>query len=123
MTMQFNSDNAARVHPMVWAAMQAADGPDKAYDGDALSQRLDAVFSDLFERPATVLWTATGTSANCLALGPLVQPHGGVVCHREAHIETDECGAPGFYLQDRKSTRLNSSHARSKLRSRMPSSA
>ena len=102
MVMQFNSDNTARVHPKVWAEMQAADSPDKGYDGDSLSQRLDAVFSDLFGRPASVLWTATGTSANCLALGPLVQPHGGVVCHREAHIETDECGAPGFYLHGAK---------------------
>ena len=26
-----------------------------------------------------------------------MQPHQGVICHREAHIEVDECGAPGFY--------------------------
>jgi threonine aldolase len=26
-----------------------------------------------------------------------LQPHQGVICHREAHIEVDECGAPGFY--------------------------
>jgi threonine aldolase len=43
------------------------------------------------------LWTATGTAANCIALASLVQPHQGVICHREAHIEVDECGAPGFY--------------------------
>jgi threonine aldolase len=100
--MQFMSDNAARVHPKVWEAMQAADAPDSPYDGDALSQRLDGLFSDLFERPCTVLWTATGTSANCLALSPMVPPHGGVVCHREAHIEMDEAGAPGFYLHGAK---------------------
>lgn len=102
MVMQFMSDNAARVHPQVWAAMQAADAPDSPYDNDALSRRLDAAFSDLFGRPATVLWTATGTSANCLALAPMVQPHGGVVCHREAHIEMDEAGASGFYLHGAK---------------------
>lgn len=102
MVMQFMSDNAARVHPQVWAAMQAADAPDSPYDNDALSRRLDAAFSDLFGRPATVLWTATGTSANCLALASMVQPHGGVVCHREAHIEMDEAGAPGFYLHGAK---------------------
>jgi threonine aldolase len=27
----------------------------------------------------------------------LALPHQGVICHREAHIEVDECGAPGFY--------------------------
>ncbi|MFM5931270.1 MAG: threonine aldolase family protein [Novosphingobium sp.] len=100
--MQFMSDNAARVHPKVWAAMQAADAPDSPYDTDTLSRRLDEAFGALFGRRCTVLWTATGTSANCLALAPMVQPHGGVVCHREAHIEMDEAGAPGFYLHGAK---------------------
>ena len=96
------SDNAASVHPQVWAAMQAADSPDAPYDGDALSQRLDAVFADLFGRPCAVIWVATGTAANCLALAALVPPHGGVICHREAHVETDECGAPAFYTHGAK---------------------
>ncbi|MEP7222509.1 MAG: beta-eliminating lyase-related protein [Novosphingobium sp.] len=100
--MQFNSDNAARVHPAVWKAMQAADAPDDAYDADRLSLRLDDAFSALFGRPCAALWAATGTAANCLALSPLVAPHGAVVCHREAHIEVDEAGAPGFYLHGAK---------------------
>jgi threonine aldolase len=45
---------------------------------------------------------ATGTAANCIALATMVQPHGGVLCHREAHIEMDEGGAPGFYLHGAK---------------------
>ena len=100
--MQFLSDNAAAVHPRVWAAMQAADAPDAPYDGDALSRELDARFTALFGRDCAVLWVATGTAANCLALATLCPPHGGVVCHREAHIEVDEAGAPGFYLHGAK---------------------
>ncbi len=100
--MHFFSDNTAAVHPKVWAAMQAADGPDHGYDGDALSQRLDAAFSEAFGQPATALWVATGTAANCLALAAMVPPWGGVVCHREAHIEVDECGAPGFFTHGAK---------------------
>lgn len=100
--MQFLSDNAAAVHPRVWAAMQAADGPDAPYDGDALSRELDARFTALFGRECAALWVATGTAANCLALATLCPPHGGVVCHREAHIEVDEGGAPGFYLHGAK---------------------
>jgi len=102
MAMQFLSDNAASVHPALWRAMQAADAPDSPYDGDAMSRRLDAAFGEVFGRDCAVLWTATGTSANCLALATMVQPHGGVVCHREAHIEVDEGGAPGFYLHGAK---------------------
>ena len=100
--MKFFSDNAATVHPDVWAAMHAADAPDSGYDGDALSRRLDDAFSDLFGKRATALWVATGTAANCLALAALVPPWGGVVCHREAHIEVDEGGAPGFFAHGAK---------------------
>jgi threonine aldolase len=78
-------------------AMADANHIDTAYDGDQWSARLDAAFSAVFGRDVAVLWVATGTSANCLALASLVQPHQGVICHREAHIEVDECGAPGFY--------------------------
>ena len=102
MAMQFLSDNAASVHPKLWEAMRSADGPQTPYDGDALSQALDDAFSALFGRPCTALWVASGTAANCLALAAMVPPHGGVLCHREAHIETDECGAPGFYTHGAK---------------------
>jgi len=100
--MRFFSDNAASVHPKVWEALKAADAPDAAYDGDALSARLDEAFSALFGVECAALWVATGTAANSLALAALCPPHGGVLCHREAHIEVDEGGAPGFYTHGAK---------------------
>ncbi len=100
--MQFLSDNAAAVHPQVWRALQAADTADTPYDTDAISRRLDEAFSEQFGREVAALWVATGTAANCLALATLVPPHGAVLCHREAHIEMDEGGAPGFYLHGAK---------------------
>lgn len=100
--MKFLSDNAASVHPAVWDAMRAADSPDSPYDGDRFSAALDEKMSFVFGRESKCLWVATGTAANCLALATMVQPHGGVVCHREAHIEMDEGGAPGFYLHGAK---------------------
>lgn len=95
--MRFFSDNAAPVHPKVMQAIADANQIDTAYDGDAWSQKLDGAFSQVFDHEVAVLWVATGTAANCLALTSLVQPHQGIICHREAHIEVDECGAPGFY--------------------------
>jgi threonine aldolase len=100
--MRFFSDNAAPVHPAVFAAMAAADQVDTAYDGDALSRALDARFSDLFGRDVAALWVATGTAANALALAALCPPYGGVICHRDAHIQNDECGAPEFYTHGAK---------------------
>jgi threonine aldolase len=102
MVMQFMSDNAASVHPQVWRALRDADAPDAPYDGDGLSARLDAAFSALFGRDCAALWVASGTAANCLALAAMAPPHGAVVCHREAHIETSEGGAPGFYTHGAK---------------------
>ncbi len=100
--MQFLSDNAAPVHPRIWAAMQAADAVAAPYDGDALSARLDTAFSALFGQECAVLWVASGTAANALALAALVEPHSAAICHRLAHIETSECGAPGFFTHGAK---------------------
>jgi threonine aldolase len=95
--MRFFSDNAAAVHPAVFQAMAEADRLDTAYDGDEWSKRLDAAFSTLFGRECTALWVTTGTAANCLALAAMVPPYGGILCHREAHIQVDEAGAPEFF--------------------------
>lgn len=100
--MRFFSDNAASVHPKVLEALARANHVDTAYDGDALSRSLDAAFSTVFERDVTALWIATGTAANSLALAALCPPHGGIICHREAHINIDECGAPEFYTHGAK---------------------
>ena len=95
--MRFFSDNAAAAHPKVLEAIAGANRLDTAYDGDVLSQRLDGAFSDLFETEVRALWVTTGTAANCLALAALCPPYGGILCHRDAHIEVDEAGAPGFF--------------------------
>ena len=95
--MRFFSDNAAAAHPKVIEAIAAANRIDTAYDGDEWSKRLDGVFSDLFETEVRALWVTTGTAANCLALAALCPPFGATLCHRDAHIENDEAGAPGFF--------------------------
>jgi threonine aldolase len=100
--MKFFSDNAAPVHPDVWAAMHAADSADTAYAGDALSARLDDAFGAMFDAPVAVMWAATGTAANGLALGALVEPHGSILCHRGAHLEVDECGGPAWFTHGAK---------------------
>lgn len=100
--MRFFSDNAASVHPAVLEAMSTCNRVDTAYDGDAISTSLDTVMSDLFETDVTALWVATGTAANSLALASLCPPYGSVLCHRDAHIQNDECGAPEFYTHGAK---------------------
>ena len=95
--MRFFSDNAAPVCPEVLDALAAANSLDTAYDGDRRSQELDGRFSELFGTQVRALWVPTGTSANSLALAAMCPSYGGVICHEQAHIQVDECGAPVFY--------------------------
>jgi len=95
--MRFFSDNAAPAHPKVLEAIAAANRIDTAYDGDERSGRLDGAFSDLFGTEVRAFWVTTGTAANCLALAALCPPYRAILCHRDAHIEVDEAGGPGFF--------------------------
>jgi threonine aldolase len=100
--MRFFSDNAAAACPAVLDALAEANRLDTAYDGDEWSRRLDGAFSALFQSEVRALWVGTGTAANCIGLATLCPPHGGIICHRDAHIENDEAGAPGFYTHGAK---------------------
>ncbi|HYX46286.1 MAG TPA: beta-eliminating lyase-related protein [Sphingomicrobium sp.] len=95
--MRFFSDNAAPAHRKVLEAIASANRVDTAYDGDEWSRRLDGAFSELFGTEARAFWVTTGTAANCLALAALCPPYRAVLCHRDAHIEVDEAGGPGFF--------------------------
>ena len=110
--MRFVSDNAAPAHPKVLEAIAAANRLDKAYDGDEWSARLDGTFSDLFETEVRALWVTTGTAANSLALAALCPSYGAILCHRDAHIEVDEAGAPGFFTGGAKLTLLSGEGAK-----------
>ncbi len=103
--MKFLSDNTASVSPEIMQAMMDANtGRVPGYDSDAWSQRLHDVFSDFFETPVRAFAVTSGTAANCIALSVLCPPWGSIVCHEEAHIERDECGAPEFFTGGSKLT-------------------
>jgi threonine aldolase len=96
--MNFASDNAAAVAPEILAAIaRASEGAAPAYGNDALTRRVEQRFAALFEREVAAFLVPTGTAANALALAHLTPPWGAVLCHAEAHIATDECGAPEFF--------------------------
>src|SRR5260370_560283 len=96
--MNFASDNAAGIAPEILAAIaRANEGHALAYGGDIWTERVERRFSDMFECDVAVFLVATGTAANALALAHLAPPWGAVLCHDEAHIATDECGAPAFF--------------------------
>jgi len=97
--MIFASDNTGPVHPRIMDAIQAANqGYAMPYGNDALTETARQAVRALFEAPeAVVEFVATGSAANALALASFVQPYDGIFCHRVAHVEEDECGAPEFF--------------------------
>jgi threonine aldolase len=95
----FASDNNAGICPEVLAALAEAN-QDHApgYGDDPWTRRAERLFQDIFETSCEVFFVFNGTAANCLALWSACESFHGVICHRHAHIETDECGAPGFFM-------------------------
>lgn len=112
--MFFASDNGGPAAPEVMDALiRANEGTAMPYGADPIMDSVRDRIRDVFEAPeAQVYLVATGTAANSLALACLVQPWQTVYCHRNAHIEEDECAAPEFYSGGAKLTLLDGADAK-----------
>jgi threonine aldolase len=96
--MNFASDNNAGIAPPIIAAIaRANEGKALAYADDDWTRTIEQRFAEVFEHEVAVFLLTTGTAANALALAALTPPWGAVLCHTQAHIATDECGAPEFF--------------------------
>jgi threonine aldolase len=96
--MNFTSDNWSGVHPAIAENLaRHAAGIAAAYGTSELDRRIERRFCEVFEREVAVFFVGTGTAANSLALASVNRPGGVVLCHREAHMVKDECGAPEYF--------------------------
>lgn len=94
----FASDNTAGICPEAITALQEANrGAVTAYGEDEITASVYDRVREIFETDCAVYFVFNGTAANALALAQLCQPFHSIVCHRLAHIQTDECGAPEFF--------------------------
>jgi threonine aldolase len=101
--MNFASDNVMGAsRPVLDALLAANEGPQPAYGADASTARVERRFAEIFERDVSVSLVTTGTAANALALAIMTPPWGLAVCHAEAHVIDDECGAPEFFMHGAK---------------------
>jgi len=99
--------------PEVLDALAAANrAADSAYGEDATTRRLEEKLAELFEHEVAVFPVATGSAANSLALASFVPPWGAILYHEEAHIATDECGAPEFHTSGAKLVPLPGAHGK-----------
>jgi threonine aldolase len=91
----FASDNYAGVHPEVLAAIAEANGGHQvAYGEDVYTARLQEVVKAHFGERAEAFPVFNGTGANVTALTSLLPRWGAVITSANAHIHTDEGGAP-----------------------------
>ena len=97
--MYFASDNSSPAHPNVMKALEKANADYMgSYGGDPIMDEVRTQIRDVFEAPdAAVYLVSTGSTANALSLSTFCPPWGAIFCHRNAHVEEDECGAPEFY--------------------------
>lgn len=96
--MSFGSDNVHGVDDAILDAIREANGGSaRAYGYDDWTTAAERRLRDVFACDLSAYLVVTGTAANSLALAACCPPYGAVVCHHEAHIVTDECGAPELY--------------------------
>jgi threonine aldolase len=95
---EFASDNTAPICPEAWAALQEANADHAAaYGEDHWTARVCDRIREIFETDCDVYFVFTGTAANALALAHLCPSFRSIICHQNAHIQTDECGGPEFF--------------------------
>jgi len=96
--MNFASDNTAGVAPEIMIALaKANEGFALGYGNDTWTRRAEQRIADVFNRDVASFLVTTGTACNSLAIAHFAPPWGAVLCHENAHIVTDECGAPEFF--------------------------
>ena len=113
-SLDFGSENTSPVHPAFVAAVTAANvGFATNFEDEAWTHRALVSLRDFFEHDSLTAFTvSTGTAANAIALGAMVPPYGTILCHWDAHIETDECGAPEMFSFGARQVPLEGEHGR-----------
>jgi threonine aldolase len=99
----FASDNCAGICPEAVTALSEANRDIAAsYGDDDWTRRLCDRVREIFEIECDVFLIGNGTAANALALAQLCQSFHSVICHQQAHLENDECGAVEFFTRGSK---------------------
>lgn len=94
----FASDNTSGLCPEAWQALEESNhGFQPSYGDDEITREACETFRQFFETDCDVYFVFNGTAANSLSLASLCHSYNSIVCSQEAHVETDECGAPEFF--------------------------
>jgi threonine aldolase len=110
---QFASDNNAAVCPEAWQALAEANaGHAPGYGADDWTRAAVLAIQALFDTDCEVFLVFNGTAANALGLAAICRSTDAIVCHANAHINVDECGAPEFMSGGAKLLTIDLPHAK-----------
>ena len=109
----FASDNAAGICPEAWAMLaEANNGHAPSYGEDQWTARLTELIQEQFEADCEIHVVFNGTAANALVLAHLCRPYHAVICTSHAHIQSDECAAPQFFMGGGQLIHAESAHGK-----------
>lgn len=92
----FASDNNSGVHPLIMdAVIKANDNHAVGYGDDPWTAQATAKIKEVFGETAFPFFVFNGTGANSVALQAVTRSYHSILCAETAHINVDECGAPG----------------------------
>ena len=111
--MEFSSDGVSWAAPEILDRLaKEAHREDALFDDDHATAELHRRVASVFGRDADVFTVITGSAANGLALAALTPPYGAVLAHWDAHVHTDECGAPEMFTAGAKLLSLQGEHGK-----------
>ncbi len=94
----FASDNNSGICPEAWTALEEANrNHAPGYGDDRWTKQAADLIREVFETDCEVFFVFNGTAANSLSLASTCQSYHSILCHENAHVEHDECGAPEFF--------------------------
>ncbi|MDD2415186.1 MAG: low specificity L-threonine aldolase [Parabacteroides sp.] len=92
----FASDNNSGVHPLVMdAVIKANENHAVGYGDDPWTAASVTKIKEIFGEKASPFFVFNGTGANSVALQAVTRSFNSILCAETAHINVDECGAPG----------------------------
>ncbi|MBT5187342.1 MAG: low specificity L-threonine aldolase [Kordiimonadaceae bacterium] len=92
------SDNNSGVSEAILKAIiNENEGNVIAYGGDELTHKTEQRFKEVFENDGLKSYNlVSGTAVNSLIVATLSPTFGAIFCHKNSHINTDECGSIEF---------------------------
>lgn len=93
--MLFFDDYSEGAHPQILEALRASNfQQERGYGQDFFTQEATRIIREKINNPkAAIHFVSTGTQANLLGIGSMLQPYESVIATQEGHIAVHETGA------------------------------